>query len=51
MQSEAEEKKKGYSCVVYVQAGHVTREKLLALEQRCQDGQDLDEDGQVCLQV
>ncbi len=51
MQSEAEEKKKGYSCVVYVKEGNVTKERLQELEERSRDGQDIDEEGQVCLQV
>jgi tRNA pseudouridine synthase 10 len=51
MQTEAEEKKKGYACVVYVANGSVTRERLQALEARSRSGEDNDEDGVPCLQV
>jgi hypothetical protein len=48
MQVEAEEKKKGYCCLVYCEK-FITPENLLLLEQA--SVKDVDEEGVPCLQV
>ncbi len=50
MQEKAEEKRKGYACVVWT-ADKVTDEKLSQLEGMCTSGATRDEDGISCIEV
>ncbi len=50
MQEKAEEKKKGYACVVW-SADRIDRNKLRELEQLCLSGADRDEEGVPCIEV
>ena len=50
MQTKAEEKRKGYACVVWSER-EVTREMLAGLERRSTCGQDVDETGEACIEV
>lgn len=50
MQKKAEEKKKGYCCVVWSQLP-IDREKLLTIEKMTSEGSDKDDDGITCLQI
>jgi hypothetical protein len=50
MQPKAEEKKKGYCCVVWC-AEKLTNEMLLALEILANDGRTVDEHGHSCIEV
>ena len=50
MQAKAEEKRKGYTCVVWAER-EVTREMLAALERRSTEGPDVDDFGERCIEV
>ena len=50
MQAKAEEKRKGYTCIVWVESP-VTRDMLAQIERRSTSGQDVDEDGEACIEV
>jgi len=50
MQTKAEEKRKGYCCVVWSERP-LTKDMLQSLEQRSTSGQDVDETGEACIEV
>ena len=50
MQTKAEEKRKGYCCVVWSERP-LTRDMLTSLEQRSTSGGDVDETGEACIEV
>ena len=50
MQTKAEEKRKGYTCIVWVEAP-ITRQMLAQIEHRSTSGQDVDETGEACIEV
>jgi hypothetical protein len=50
MQTKAEEKRKGYCCVVWVERA-VTREDLRGIEALSRSGATRDETGEPCIEV
>ena len=50
MQTKAEEKRKGYCCVVWVERA-IGREDLACIEKLSRDGSAVDETGEACIEV
>ena len=50
MQTKAEEKKKGYACIVWVEKV-VTRDMLAEIESMSRSGYGVDEVGDACIEV
>lgn len=50
MQEKAEEKRKGYCCVVW-RVDKIDRSKLKELEELCRSGMQRDEEGRPCIEV
>lgn len=50
MQEKAEEKKKGYTCVVWVERA-IDKEMLAKIEALSTSGEFVDEDGEACIEV